>query len=32
LKALVCEALGPPESVLVVDAPEPVAGPGEAIV
>jgi NADPH2:quinone reductase len=32
MKALIAETLGPPETLRVVDAPEPVAGPGEAIV
>jgi NADPH2:quinone reductase len=32
MKALLCEALGPPETLRLVDAPEPVAGEGEAIV
>ena len=32
MKALVCEALGAPETLRVIDAPEPVAGPAEAIV
>ena len=32
MKALVCETLGPPENLRLIDLPEPVAGPGEAIV
>ena len=32
MKALVCEAYGPPESLKLVDLPEPSPGPGEALV
>ena len=32
MKALICETLGPPESLRLVDAPEPKAGAGEAVV
>ena len=32
MKALVCEAYGPPEALRIVELPEPVAGAGEALV
>jgi NADPH2:quinone reductase len=32
MKALVCEAYGPPETLRIVDLPEPVPGAGEALV
>lgn len=32
MKALICEAYGPPETLGIVELPEPVAGPGEALV
>ncbi len=32
MKALLCRAYGPPESLVVADVPPPVAGPGEAII
>ncbi len=32
MKALICESYGPPESLKIVDLPEPSPGPGEALV
>src|SRR5260370_3072746 len=32
VKALVCEAYGPPESLKLVDLPDPEPGPGEALI
>lgn len=32
MKAILCRAYGPPESLVVADVPSPVAGPGEAVV
>lgn len=32
MKAVLCKAYGPPESLVVEDVPEPVAGPGEVVV
>lgn len=32
MKALLCKAWGPPESLVIEDLPEPVAGPGEVVV
>jgi NADPH2:quinone reductase len=32
VKAILCRAYGPPESLVVADVPSPVAGPGEAVV
>jgi len=32
VKAVLCKAFGPPESLVVEDAPSPVAGPGEVVV
>ncbi len=32
MKAVVCQEYGPPESLVVVDVPEPIAGPGQVVV
>ena len=32
MKAILCQAYGPPESLVVADVPPPIAGPGEAVV
>ena len=32
MKAILCKAYGPPDSLVVEDIPSPVAGPGEVVV
>lgn len=32
MRAVVCQAFGPPESLVVIEVPDPVAGPGEVVI